>query len=90
MKPVAMLTDAILDLTHRTDIVLDPFLGSGSTLVAAHGIRRRCFGIELDPRYVDVAIKRCQTVCGVSAVLETTEETFDIVAERRQREAAKD
>ena len=77
VKPAAMLTDAILDLTHRGDIVLDPFLGSGSTLIAAHGIGRRCFGIELDPRYVDVVLKRCQAVCGLSAILESTGETFD-------------
>ena len=85
VKPAAMLTDAMLDLTHRGDIVLDPFLGSGSTLIAAHGIGRRCFGIELDPRYVDVVLKRCQAVYGVSAILESTGETFDVVARRRQR-----
>ena len=86
VKPAAMLTDAILDLTHRADIVLDPFLGSGSTLIAAHGIARRCYGIELDPRYVDVALKRCHIVFGVSAILESTGESFDVVAQRRQRE----
>lgn len=88
VKPAAMLTDAILDLSHRGDIVLDPFLGSGSTIVAAHGIGRRCFGIELDPLYVDVVLKRCQAVCGVSAILVSTGETFDVVAQRRQRESA--
>jgi DNA modification methylase len=88
VKPVAMLADAILDLTNRADIVLDPFLGSGSTLIAAHGLGRRCFGIELDPRYVDVVLNRCQTVCGLSAILESSGETFDAVASRRQREAA--
>lgn len=89
VKPAAMLTDAILDLTHRGDIVLDPFLGSGSTVIAAHGIGRRCFGIELDARYVDVVLKRCQSVYGLSAVLESTGETVDVVARRRQQEAAK-
>jgi DNA modification methylase len=84
-----MLTDAILDLPHRGDIVLDPFLGSGSTLIDAHGIGRRCFAIELDPRYVDVVLKRCQTVYGISAILESTGENFDIVARRRQEEAVK-
>ena len=87
VKPAAMLTDAILDLTHRGDIVLDHFLGSGSTLIAAHGIGRRCFGIELDPRYVDVVLKRCQAVCGLSAILESTGENFDAIARRRQEEA---
>jgi DNA modification methylase len=89
VKPAAMLTDAMLDLTHRGDIVLDPFLGSGSTLIAGHGIGRRCFGIELDPRYVDVVLTRCQTVYGISAIFESTGETFDVVARRRQEEAAK-
>jgi DNA modification methylase len=86
VKPAAMLTDAILDLTHRADIVLDPFLGSGSTLIAAHGVARRCYGIELDPRYVDVVIKRCHLVYGVSADLESTGESFEVVAQRRQLE----
>jgi DNA modification methylase len=88
VKPVAMLTDAILDLTNRGDIVLDPFLGSGSTLIAAHGLGRRCFGIELDPRYVDVVLNRCKAVCGLSAILESSGENFDAVARRRHEEAA--
>ena len=88
VKPAAMLMDAMLDLTRRADIVLDPFIGPGSTLIAAHGIDRRCFGIELDPRYVDVVLKRCQAVHGVSATLESTDEAFDVVVPRRQQEAA--
>jgi DNA modification methylase len=87
VKPAAMLTDAILDLTHRGDIVLDPFLGAGSTLIAAHRIGRRCFGIELDLHYVDVVLKRCRAVYGLSARLESTRETFEVVAQRRQVEA---
>ena len=78
------LTDAILDLSNRGDIILDSFLGSGSTLVAARAIGRCCFGIELDPRYVDVALKRAKAVCGLSAVLESTGETFEGVARRRE------
>ena len=53
VKPAVMLEDALLDLTNRGDIALDPFLGSGSTLIAANKTGRVCRGIELDPLYVD-------------------------------------
>src|SRR5438874_2711268 len=53
VKPVAMVADAILDASARGDIVLDAFLGSGTTLIAAEGTGRRCYGLELDPGYVD-------------------------------------
>jgi DNA modification methylase len=52
-----MLEDALLDLTNRGDIVIDPFLGSGSTLIAADSTGRVCRGVELDPLYVDVIIR---------------------------------
>ena len=52
-KPVELCQDAILDFTNRGDTVLDPFLGSGTTLIAAHRSGRRCLGIELDPKFVD-------------------------------------
>ena len=58
VKPIAMLKDILLDASHPNDIVVDGFLGSGSTLIAAEQVRRRCFGIELDPRYVDVVLQR--------------------------------
>jgi DNA modification methylase len=86
VKPVAMLEDALLDMTERGDIVLDPFLGSGSTLMAAEKTGRRCRGLELDPRYVDVIVRRYQAVTGQQAVLESTGETYDQLAMRRQRE----
>ena len=69
VKPVAMLADALLDLTHRDDVVLDPFLGSGSALIAAEQTGRRCFGVELDPRYVDLIVRRYQEVTGKNAVI---------------------
>ena len=58
VKPVALLVDAMFDLTYRDDIILDPFLGSGSTLVAAEQAGRRCLGIEVDPSYIDIILKR--------------------------------
>src|SRR6201997_832876 len=58
VKPVALIADALLDCSARGDLVLDPFLGSGSTLIAAERTGRLCYGIELDPIYVDTAVKR--------------------------------
>jgi DNA modification methylase len=86
VKPEAMCADAILDLTNRGEIVLDPFLGSGSTLIAAQRTGRRCFGIELDPLYVDVMIRRYQKVFGKVPVLEATSETFEMIARQRLAE----
>jgi DNA modification methylase len=81
VKPVALIADAILDCSARGDLVLDSFLGSGSTLMAAERVGRVCYGIEIDPRYVDVAIRRWQRHTGNDAILEATEQTFaDIVA----------
>src|SRR6202021_1089271 len=60
VKPVLMIADAIRDVTKRGEIVLDTFLGSGSTLMAAEETGRICYGVELDPLYVDVAISRWQ------------------------------
>jgi hypothetical protein len=62
VKPTAMLEDALLDLSNRGDIVIDPFLGSGSTLIAADKTGRVCRGVELDPLYVDVIVRRYEAV----------------------------
>ena len=59
-----MLEDALLDLTNRGDFVLDPFLGSGSTLIAAENTGRICRGVELDPLYVDVIVRRYEASTG--------------------------
>src|SRR5271169_2914719 len=59
-----MLEDALLDLTDRGDIVIDPFLGSGSTLIAAEKTDRVCRGVELDPLYVDVIVRRFEAATG--------------------------
>lgn len=65
VKPVGLLADAILDATHKGDLVLDPFAGSGSTLIAAHRVGRRAAGIELDPLYVDSALARIMALTGL-------------------------
>jgi DNA modification methylase len=83
VKPTAMIEDALLDLTNRGDIVLDPFLGSGSTPIAAETTGRICRGVELDPLYVDVIIRRYETGTGQAAVLVDTGETFEELAKRR-------
>ena len=67
-KPVAMIADAMLDVTKRGDVVLDPFLGSGSTLMAAERVGRVCRGIEMDPLYVDLTIRRWQRLTGEAAI----------------------
>jgi DNA modification methylase len=86
VKPTALLVDALLDLTNRGDIVLDPFLGSGSTLIAAENTGRRCRGLEIDPLYVDVIVRRFQAAAQSKAILEETGETFDELAARRGRD----
>jgi len=65
VKPTALVADAILDASHPKGIVLDAFAGSGTTLVAAHKTRRKGFGIELDPIYCDVILKRLAAVTGL-------------------------
>lgn len=67
VKPILLVSDAILDSTNRGDAVLDPFLGSGTTLLAATRTDRRCYGIELDPLYCDTAIERWQRLSGKKA-----------------------
>ncbi len=70
MKPVALVGLAIANSTQRGDLVLDPFLGSGSTLMAAHEIGRRCYGLEVSGSYTDVIVKRFYMATGVGPRLE--------------------
>lgn len=77
VKPVSLVADAILDCTTRNDLVLDPFLGSGTTLMAAERGGRRCVGLELDPLYVDTIIRRWQRSTGDTARLASTGQSFD-------------
>lgn len=90
VKPVAMVADAILDCSRRKDIVVDPFCGSGTTLVAAQKTGRRGYGIELDPLYCDTIIRRMQQTFRVDAVLIENGRTFDGIADDRLADIAQD
>lgn len=79
-KPVELVEDALLDVTHAGELVLDPFLGSGTTLLAAERSRRIAAGIELDPAYVDVCIRRWQEMTGQPAMHADTQRSFDEIA----------
>ncbi len=66
-KPVALIEAMVKNSSRSGDVVLDGFLGSGSTLIACERAGRRCFGLEIDPRYVDVAVRRWETYTGQKA-----------------------
>jgi DNA modification methylase len=83
VKPVALVADAIKDVTKRQALILDPFSGSGSTLIAAERSGRRARALELDPVYVDVAIRRFEALTGRDAVLEDGTTFAELSAERR-------
>ncbi len=68
VKPVTLVADAIMDCSARGEVVLDGFLGSGTTVIAAERTARRCYGGELDPLYVDTIVRRWQAYTGESAV----------------------
>ena len=82
-KNVEMCVDAILDLSNKGDVILDPFLGSGTTLIAAEKSGRQCRGIELDPGYADVSIRRWEGLTGHEAVHAETGLTFTAMATER-------
>lgn len=86
VKPVKLVADAILDCSARGDVVLDAFLGSGTTLIAAERVGRSCFGLELDPLYVDTIIRRWQALTGDEATHGTTGLTFAETAALRTSE----
>jgi DNA modification methylase len=76
VKPVALVADAIMDCSGRGDVVLDAFLGSGTTVIAAERTGRICYGIEIDPAYVDTVVRRWQAFTGQSAVHVLSGRTF--------------
>jgi DNA modification methylase len=81
-KPVALIEPMLRNSSRTGEVVLDPFLGSGSTLIAAEQLGRRCFGMDLDPRYVDVAVQRWERFTGAEATLLT-----DSGSDGRRRES---
>jgi DNA modification methylase len=83
IKPVELVADCILDCTSRGSVVLDPFLGTGTTIIAAERTGRFCFGMQTDAAFVDTAVRRWQSLTGHAAVHDLTGETFA----QREREA---
>jgi len=84
-KPIELMRRPILNHTEHGDVVYDCFLGSGTTLIAAELTGRICYGLEIDPAYVDVIVCRWQQLSGRAATLEEDGRTFDqIKAERSQ------
>jgi len=77
IKPVAMIADAMKDCSRRGSIILDSFCGSGSTIMAAEQVGRRAYCMEIDPLYVDVAIRRWQRSTRRDAIRQSTGQTFD-------------
>jgi DNA modification methylase len=83
VKPVAMIADAMKDCTRRNEIVLDTFCGSGATLLAAERVGRRGYGLEIDPGYVDVAVRRWQAFSGKDALQVASGLTFEEIGLQR-------
>lgn len=84
-KPVSLVADAMRDCTARGELVLDPFIGSGTTILAAERIGRRAYGLEFEPAYVDVTICRWQTYTSSDAIREADGRTFDELAQERDQ-----
>ena len=86
-KPVELMRRPILNHTRPGEVVYDPFLGSGTTLVAAEATNRVCYGLEIDPKYMDVIIERWQSFTGKKAILDGDGRTFEEIALERKKEA---
>jgi len=82
-KPVDLMRRPILNHLRRSELVYDPFLGSGTTLAAAEVTERVCYGLELDPKYVDVIVQRWQSFTGQKATLQGDGRKFDEIAQER-------
>ena len=86
VKPVALIADLILDVSNASDLVLDPFGGSGTTIIAAEATGRTAALCEIDAGFTDVAVRRWQDLTNEQAVLAATGETFDDLASARSLE----
>ena len=75
--------EAFADFSERGDVIYDPFLGSGSSMIAAQQTGRVCYGLDIDPKYVDVAVLRWQQQSGQQATLDGDSRTFEDVAQER-------
>ena len=87
-KPIELMRRPILNHLRRGELVYEPFLGSGTTLATAELTERVCYGIELDSKYIDVAVMRWQSLTNKKATLDGDGRTFDEVAKERQKGAA--
>jgi DNA modification methylase len=87
-KPIELMRQPILNHLRRGELVYDPFLGSGTTLAAAELTERVCYGLELDPKYLDVIVQRWQQLAGQKATLDADGRTFEEIAKERRSDAA--
>jgi DNA modification methylase len=83
VKPTRLVADAMLDCSRRNSIILDPFMGSGTTIIAGEMVGRRVYGMEIEPLYVDVAVRRWERFTGRDAILAATGQTFAEVESAR-------
>ena len=88
VKPIALVADAIKDCSRRGGLVLDPFCGSGTILIAAERTGRKARALEVDSTYVDVGVRRWQSYTGKTAVLAASGETFETIEEQRAAKPA--
>ncbi len=85
-KPVELMRRPMINHTERGEVIYDPFLGSGTTLIAAEMTERVCFGIDVDPKYVDVIVTRWQELTGKEATLDGDGRTFAAIKRERLSE----
>jgi DNA modification methylase len=86
-KPIALVQDAILDVTAPGEIILDPFLGAGSTIIATERAGRILCGVEIDPGYVDVTLRRWRDEAGEEPVRERDMQSLTSIENQKKSEA---